>query len=208
MLFRTREEAGKFLAEKLKRYKNRKDVIILAIPRGGVPVAYSIAKALNLKFDLIIPRKLPIPFDPEAGFGAVINNTIVLNEELLERIHLSKNEINNIIKEVREEIKRRNKEYRKRKPFPNLKNKTVILVDDGLASGYTMLAAVRDIKKTAKKVIVAVPTASLSAFNKVKKEADVISLQVSNERIFAVASFYMSFPDLADKEVINYLENQ
>ena len=159
-MFKTREEAGKLLAKKLDKYKERKDVLILAIPRGGVPIAYQLSKILNLKFDLIIPRKLPIPSDPEAGFGAVINNTIVLNKELLARLNLSKKEIDNVVKEVQEEIKRRNQIYRKGKQFPNLKNKIAIIVDDGLASGYTMLAAIKYLKKQAKKVVVAVPVSS------------------------------------------------
>jgi len=206
-MFKTREEVGKLLAKKLVKYKNRKDVLILAIPRGGVPISYQISKILNLKFDLIIPRKLPIPSDPEAGFGAVINDTVVLNKEILATLNLSKKEIDDVIKEVQKEIKRRNKIYRKGKPFPKVRGKTVIVVDDGLATGYTMLAAIKDLKKQAKKVVVAVPVSSSSAAREIKQKADeFICLHVSSAYIFAVASFYDSFPDLTDEEVIAYLK--
>jgi len=205
-MFANREEAGMLLSKKLVRFKG-KNVIVLAIPRGGVPVAYNIAKELDAKLDLIIPRKLPIPYDPEAGFGAVINNTVVLNKKLLAVLDLTHKEIKKIIKDVQKEVKRRIKKYRGKKPFPNLKGKTVIIVDDGLASGYTMLAAIKYIKKKAKKVVVAVPVASLSAAMEVKPKADeFICLILSSEPVFAVASFYEDFPDLTDEEVISYLK--
>lgn len=207
-MFANRKEAGMLLAKKLVKFKD-KNAIILAIPRGGVPVAYSVAKELNVKFDLIFPRKLPIPYDPEAGFGAVIDDTIVLNKKLLAVLDLKPNEITKIIKEVQKEIKRRTKKYRGKKPFPNLKNKTVIIIDDGLASGYTMLAAIKHVKKKAKKVVAAVPVASISAAREVKPKADeFICLVISPEPVFAVASFYESFPDLTDEEVISYLKNK
>ncbi len=205
-MFVNREEAGMLLAKKLTKFK-RKNAILLAIPRGGVPVACSVAKELNVKLDVIVPRKLPIPYDPEAGFGAVINNTVVLNKKLLGRLDLSIGEITKIIREVQKEVKRRIKKYRGKKPFPNLKNKIVVLVDDGLASGYTMLAAIKHIKKEAKKVVVAVPVASISAAKEVKPKADeFICLIISPEPVFAVASFYESFPDLTDDEVTSYLK--
>jgi len=202
----SRKEAGMLLSKKLAKFKG-KNVIVLAIPRGGVPVAYNIAKELDAKLDLIIPRKLPIPYEPEAGFGAVINSTVVLNKKLLAALDLTRNEITKIIKDVQKEVKRRIKKYRGKKPFPNLKGKTVIIVDDGLASGYTMLAAIKYIKEKAKKVVVAVPVASLSAAIEVKPKVDeFICLMLSSEPVFAVASFYKDFPDLTDNEVINYLK--
>ncbi len=202
----SRKEAGMLLSKKLARFKG-KNVIVLAIPRGGVPVAYSVAKELDAKLDLIIPRKLPIPYEPEAGFGAVINSTVVLNKKLLAALDLTHKEITKIIKDVQKEVKRRIKKYRGKKPFPNLKGKTVIIVDDGLASGYTMLAAIKYIKEKAKKVVVAIPVASLSAAIEVKPKADeFICLMLSSEPVFAVASFYKDFPDLTDEEVISYLK--
>ena len=207
-MFTGRKEAGMLLAKKLTKFKG-KNVIVLAIPRGGVPVAYNIAKELDAKLDLIIPRKLPIPYEPEAGFGAVINSTVVLNKKLLAALDLTHNEVRKIIKNVQEEVKRRIKKYRGNKLFPDLKNKTVILVDDGLASGYTMLAAIKYIKKKAKKVVVAIPVASLSAAMEVKPKADeFICLMLSSEPVFAVASFYEDFPDLTDEEVISYLKEK
>jgi len=209
-LFKNRDDAGKNLAKKLEKFKLKdKKSIVLAVPRGGIPIGAEIAKHLNISFDLVIPRKLPIPFDPEAGFGAVINNEVVLNKRLLERINLSKKEINKIVKEVRKETRRRMEVYRGKKPLPKLKGKQVILVDDGLASGYTMLAAIKWARaRNAKKIIVAVPVSSETAMKIVKPEADkLITLHISHEPIFAVASFYEEFPDLSDEDVVKILKN-
>lgn len=207
--FKDRINAGKELAKKLIKYKG-KNVIVLAIPRGGVPVAFPVAKELKAKLDLVIPRKIPIPSEPEAGFGAVtIDGNIVINKPLVKKLNLTKEEITELSKPVIEEIKRRTKVYRGNKPFPNLRNKIVIIIDDGLATGYTAIAAVNYVKKyKPKEIIVAVPISSYSAFNKVKKIVDeLVSLEISHELVFAVADSYESFPDLKDEEVIKYLKN-
>jgi len=206
MIFRDRSEAGKKLAEKLGAYRSQ-NPLVLAIPRGGVPVGCEISRALHAPLDLIIPRKLPIPYNTEAGFGAVTpEGTVVLNEELVRQIGLSKAEIDNVVMTVIDEVQRRVKAYR---PGPPLdpKGKTVIIVDDGLASGYTMIAAVRDVKKKSPaRVIVAVPCSPRSSVEKLETEADeVISLHVQEHGSFAVASYYKSFPDLSDGQVLAML---
>ena len=209
MRFYNREDAGKQLAKKLVKYKN-KNVLVLAVPRGGVPVGYYAAKALDAEFDLIVPRKLPIPWDPEAGFGAVTLDTVALNDNLVQRLGLTQEEIDKIAENIRAEVKRRTKVYRGDKPFPILKNKIVIIVDDGLASGYTVLAAIKSVKKHdgVKKIIVASPVTSMGAYDLLKKEADeVMCIKYSSEIIFAVASFYENFEDLSDEEVKKYLNN-
>lgn len=206
-IFLNRESAGRELAKKLEKYKD-KEVIILAIPRGGVPVGYQVAKFLNKKLDVVIPRKLPIPYEPEAGFGAVTSDgTIVLNERLVKEIGIEEDEIKRIANEVIKEIKRREKVYRKDRPFPDLKNKTAIIIDDGLASGYTMIAAIKMIRKfKPQKITVAVPTCSYSAYKEVKKAADeIVSLVVSKEVVFAVANFYEEWTEMTDEEVVRYL---
>ncbi len=206
MTFKDRQEAGKKLADRLAAFREQSP-LVLAIPRGGVPVGCEISKALHAPFDLIIPRKLPIPYNPEAGFGAVTpDGTVVLNEALVRQLGLSKADIDNIVMTVMGEVQRRVKEYR---PGPPLdpKGRTVIIVDDGLASGYTMIAAVRDIKKKSPaKVIVAVPCSPRSSVELLENEADeVISLYVQEYGSFAVASYYESFPDLSDGQVLAML---
>jgi putative phosphoribosyl transferase len=207
VLYKDRLDAGKKLAEKLKKYKG-KDVFIFAIPRGGVPVGYEVAKFLEAPLDVIVARKLHIPWNPEAGFGALApDGTAVLNEEMVADFGIDEKVVREVKKEVLEEIKRREKVYRGEKIFPKIKNKIVIVVDDGLASGYTMMAAVDFLKKKKPaKIIVAVPTSSESAYAEVKEAADeTVSLYVQKGYPYAVASFYKEWRDLTDEEVINYL---
>lgn len=209
ILFKNRQEAGKKLAEKLKEYRNRSDVLVLGIPRGGVAVGANLAKELGIKFDLIIPRKLPIPENPEMGFGAILSDgTILLNDEVVAAYNISPRTIQIISREVLKEVKRREEEYRKTTKFPKVKNKIVILVDDGLATGFTMLAAIKAIKKhQPKKIIVAVPVSPEDSIERVKSEVDdLICLYVQHGYgSFAVASFYQDFHDLTDEEVKNLL---
>jgi len=210
MLFDDRPSAGKLLAERLSILKQTlKDPIVLGIPRGGIPVGDAVAKALNAPLDVLVLRKLPIPDNPEAGFGAVTLDKIpIFNEPLLSQLDLTKARINKIVDTVHKEVQRRNKLYRKDRAVPVLKGRSVILVDDGLASGFTMLAAVRFARsEKAREVIVAVPVAHHEAYRMIEKEADkVIVLHISREPYFAVASFYGEFPDVEDSEVIAYLE--
>jgi putative phosphoribosyl transferase len=211
ILFKNRQEAGEKLAEKLQDYKNHPEVLILGIPRGGVAVGATLAKKLNVKFDLIIPRKLPIPENPEMGFGAILSDgTILLNDEVVEAYNLSPRTIQIVSREVLKEVKRREKEYRQSNKFPAVKNKIVILVDDGLATGFTMLAAVKAVKNyQPKKIIVAVPVSPEDSILRVKPEVDdLVCLYIQKGYgSFAVASFYQDFHDLTDEEVRKYLSN-
>lgn len=208
-LFRNRLEAGKALAKPLERYKGE-DVIVLGIPRGGVPIGYPIAKALNAPLDVIIPRKLPIPWSPEVGFGAVTSaGDIILNPEIAGDIRLSDEEIKEIAGEVYREIQRRLKTYRGDRPVPSLREKTVIITDDGLATGFTMIAAIESVRKQGpKKVIAAAPVSPRDAAEKVRKYADeVVTLWEKPVFSFAVASFYDDFHDMADEEVTELLKS-
>jgi len=207
-LFRDRRDAGRQLAERLAGYKGQRP-LVLAIPRGGVPVGCEIARRLQAPLDLIIPRKLPIPYNPEAGFGAVTaDGTVVLNDEMARSLGLSPEEIESIAMAVRDEVQRRERLYRQGPP-PDPAGRTVIVTDDGLATGYTMIAAVRMIKKgRPRKVIVAVPVSPRSSVERLQREADeVVCLHEQTCGPFAVASFYDSFPDLSDGEVLAYLGN-
>jgi putative phosphoribosyl transferase len=157
--------------------------------------------------DLTIPRKLPIPYNPEAGFGAVTpDGTVVLNDEMVRYLGLSKEEIDSIVMAVLDEVQRRVKVYRDRAPLSPA-GKTVIITDDGLATGYTMIAAVRDVKKNGpRKVIVAVPCSPRSSVERLSREADeVVCLYEQAAGPFAVASFYDHFPDLTDGQVLALL---
>lgn len=209
VLFDNRQDAGRLLVEELLPLRSKlKDPIVLGIPRGGIPVGFQIAKILECPLDTIVLRKLPIPANPEAGFGAVtLDKVVIFNESLLARLYLSQDSINKIVDNVYKEVLRRNRVYRKDKPFPALDNRSVILTDDGLATGYTMLAGIEfSRKRKAKEIIVACPVGHRQAYRLVKKKADkMIILHISDLDYFAVASFYKEFPDMSDAEVISYL---
>ena len=207
-VFRDRYHAGKLLADMLKKHISLEDSVLLAIPAGGIPVGYEISRRLNLPMDLVIVRKLQIPWDPEAGFGAISSDgEIVLNERLVDYLGLSEDVIEEVVRKTLRIIRDRFKKFRMFKPVMNVRDKTVILVDDGLASGYTMLAAIRSIKKKSpKRIIVAVPTASTAAVEFVSREVDkILCLNVRSSRIFAVADAYRKWRDLADDEVVEIL---
>ena len=209
-VFEDRNEAGRLLAEKLTRYKDS-DAIILGIPSGGVPIASEIANALDLPMDLMIVRKIQIPYNPEAGFGAVgPEDEIILNEKLLNRLSLTEKEMKEQIKRTMDVIKKRDQLFRQEKPFPSLKGKNIIIVDDGLASGYTMLAAIKIIrKKNPRKVIAGVPTGSGKTADFVLSFVDeLVCLNIRNKFSFAVADAYRNWYDLTDEEVVRIIKGE
>jgi len=206
-VFRDRVHAGELLASKLKPYVG-KDSIVLAIPSGGVPIGSTIAKELGLQMDLIIVRKLPIPYNTEAGFGSMSwNGEVKLNEILVEQLELSDPEIDSIIRDVKSELDKRMEIFRGNRPFPELKGKTAIIVDDGLASGYTLLAAISSVKKLSPaRIIVAVPTASKNAVDLLAPYVDeIFCLNIRETKIFAVADAYQEWHDLTQQEVLKLL---
>ncbi len=210
MVFADRESAGQALAKKLGKFAKEKPVV-LAIPRGGIPVAFPVVKALKAEFGILVARKLPVPFSPEVGFGAIApDGSVVYNEEVLQMMNLPKSEINKIESDVLAEIRRRVEKYLGKRAFPDLKNRTVILVDDGLATGFTMVAAAKFAKNAgARKIIVAVPTSSASAVETVKARApvdEVISLVASTAYSYAVAMSYKDFHDMKDDDVMQWVE--
>ena len=183
-------------------------MVVLAIPNGGVPVALEVASALNADLDLVISRKIPMPLNPEAGFGAVADDgTIILNEEVVKRIGLSRQQIEYEASKVRAEIKQRSLLYRRDRPLVSVNGKTVIIIDDGLASGFTMMAAVESVRhRRPKEIVVAVPCASASALKQLERVADkVVTVTTGFMPRFAVADFYRQWYDLGDDEVIRYI---
>ncbi len=209
-VFEDRHDAGRKLNLKLTGYKNT-NTLILAIPSGGVPVASEIAKSLNLPMDIILVRKVQIPWNTEAGFGAINpDGKVIFNEGLLKSLGLGKDEINVQIKKTEDVLMQRNKLFRNGKKFPLIKNKMVILVDDGLASGYTMLSALEFVRKREpQKIIAAVPTGSLRTVEFLLSRVDeLICLNIRTGFPFAVAEAYRNWHDLTDKEVISLLQKR
>jgi putative phosphoribosyl transferase len=206
-IFRDRFEAGKLLAEKLQNYFEKENTLVLAIPAGGVPVGYAIAKKLAVPMDVVIVRKAQIPWNTEAGFGAITwDGVIVLNELLVEQLGLTEDDVEEAISKTKINIEERLKKFRADKPMPSMENKIIILVDDGLASGFTMLAAVRSLRnKKPKKIIVAAPTGSAGAIDLLKSEVDEIVCLNIRSGSFAVAEAYENWYDLTDEEVQNIL---
>lgn len=203
-MFSDRHDAGIKLAKALGKYKN-KNILVLGIPRGGVEVAYEVAKFLNAELDLIISRKLPMPFNPEAGFGAIAEDgTTLIFEDTYN--FLSENETAQIKREQKEEIKRRIEVLRNGRPLTDVKNRVVILVDDGLAMGSTMRVSIGLCKnKKAKKIIVAVPVAGRDVANEISLLVDELVVLEMPVYFRAVAQVYLNWRDISDKEVIEIL---
>ncbi|SNZ11372.1 Predicted phosphoribosyltransferase [Persephonella hydrogeniphila] len=207
-VFEDREEAGDKLSEFLKSIAD-KNSIVLAIPSGGVPVGVKIAKKLNIPFDLLLVKKITYPWNTEAGFGAVsIEGDYVLNEEAVKYSGLTEDTINSQKEKTIQILKHRDKTFRNNRPIPHITGKTVILVDDGLASGYTMLTAIKMVKrKKPKKIIVAVPTCSKSAIDSLLNEVDyIVCLNYRDFYPYAVADAYRNWYDLSDEDVLYYLK--
>ncbi|MBI2869281.1 MAG: phosphoribosyl transferase [Chloroflexi bacterium] len=203
-MFENRYDAGRQLADKLTDYKG-KSVIVLAIPNGGVPVALGIALALEAsEFNLIISRKIPLPLTPEAGFGAVTDDgAVMLNEELVREAGLTAAQIGYQVDKVRASILQRSLAYRKELPPPVIAGKTVVIVDDGLASGYTMMAAVKSVRaRRPREVIAATPVASGPAAGKVEITAKLVTCAVGNSSRFYVADYYRLWNEPNDAEVL------
>ena len=207
-LFKNRYDAGRQLAAQLGEYEGQ-SVVVLAIPNGGVPVALEVALALEADLDMVISRKIPLPLTPEAGFGAVADDgTVILNGEVVERVGLSQHQIDYQINQVIAEIRQRSLLYRKDRPLTVVSGKTVIISDDGLASGFTMMAAVESVRRRQpKEVVVAVPVTSAAALEQVGKVADkVVTLAKGTMPRFYIADFYHYWHDLSDAEVIQCLK--
>lgn len=209
MLFKDQVSAGEELAKNLREYKNKK-AVILAIPRGGVATGYGLAKKLNLPLDVIVTRKIGAPDNPELAIGAVgeTKGSLWVNKKLVSQLGVSQNYLQSEIKIQKLEIKRRERIYRKEKKPLNLKNKIVILVDDGIATGATMIAAVREIRNMGpQKVVVAIPVAPPETVEELKKEADEVVCLQTPRLFFAVGQWYENFKQYSDEEVIKLLQN-
>jgi len=207
-VFSDRQDAGKKLGACIRSHLEYPDPVVIAIPAGGVPVGKEVALALGAPLELAIVRKIQIPGNTEAGFGAITwDGQVLINERLREALGLSQGEVDAVVTLTRKNVQERIARFTGGRPFPDLAGKTAILVDDGLASGFTMLAAIQSIHTSGPaRIIVAVPTASASSAERIAAEVDqMICLNIRSSKRFAVAEAYEHWYDLDDREVIEEL---
>jgi putative phosphoribosyl transferase len=206
-LFADRVEAGRRLAQALKDLVD-KDAVVLAIPRGGVVVGYEVAKALGLPLDVIIPRKIGAPGNPELAIGAMTEDgTMLLDDRLVRHLQVSEAYIQKESSAQKLEIQRRLKLYRGDFPYPSLQNREVILVDDGIATGSTMKAALASVRnRKAKTVVVAIPVGPTSVIGELEKEADHVVCLQTPASFYAIGQFYKDFTQTRDEEVTRLLK--
>lgn len=204
-MFQDRFDAGKQLADRLKAYASQKP-LIFALPRGGVPVAFVVAKVLKSSLHVFVARKIGVPWQPELGVGAIAPGVQVFNRELLQELDLKISDLTEIIKREEQELKRRLTIYGAEENLEKIKEKTVILIDDGLATGITAEAALKSLKQWApKKLILAVPVGAPSTVEHLKKSvAELICLE-RPPHFYAIGAHYLDFSQVSDEEVIDLL---
>lgn len=206
-VFRDRDHAGRILADMTKADMDE-NFILLAIPAGGVPVALAISSELGLVFDIAAVSKITLPWNSEAGYGAVaFDGTIRLNKPLMARLNLTERQVNEGIEKTKEKVTRRNNSLRGGSHLPPLSGKTAVMVDDGLASGFTMLCAIDAVKNSgANKIMAAVPTAHMQASETVAQKVDrLYCANIRSGMSFAVAEAYENWYDISEKELLSML---
>ena len=208
MRFDDREDAGRKVAEALRAYVNREDVLVLGMPRGGVPVAYEVAQALHAPMDVFLCRKLGVPMQEELAFGAIaLGGVRVLDEQIVEAVGLRKHEIDEITARERKELERRERVYRAGRPPLDVAGRTVILVDDGIATGASMFASVRALRQLKPaRIVVAVPVAPVSTCKRLGAEVDELVCVHRSSSFYAIGQFYLEFAQLTDEEVVKLLQ--
>ena len=201
--FRDRVEAGRYLAGELTDYANRPDVLVLGLPRGGVPVAFEVAMALHAKLDVFLVRKLGVPGHEELAMGAIATGDIlVLNEEVVDVLRIPQRIIDQVAEREKRELERREREYRGDRPPPEIRGRTVILIDDGLATGSTMRAAARALKQEdPSRLVIAVPVAAPQTCADFQTEVDEIVCAATPDPFQAVGLWYEDFSQTTDEEV-------
>ncbi|WP_017656068.1 phosphoribosyltransferase [Fortiea contorta] len=208
MIFKDRRIAGQLLAQELAAYANRPDVSVLALPRGGVPVAFEIAQALNVPLDVLVVRKLGVPHQEELAMGAIASGGIrILNEQVISQLKITDEQIAKATSHEERELKRREKLYRGERPFPNLKGSTIILVDDGLATGATMWAAITAVRKQQPaRIIIAVSVAAPQTCQELETQVDELVCIATPNPFYSVGLWYENFPQTTDDEVCSLLK--
>ena len=208
-IFKDRADAGRFLASKLDQFANLADVIVVGLPRGGVPVAYEVAHQLKAPLDLLVVRKLGVPGHEELAMGAIASGGVcLLNQDVLSHLGIPQDIIDLVIESEQRELERREREYRQNRPPLKLRGQTVIVVDDGLATGSSMHAAVTAIRqKQPKKIIVAVPVGARDTCQSFQNEVDTIAIcAITPESFQSVGAWYANFRPTTDDEVRKCLE--
>lgn len=208
MFFKDRTEAGKYLAVQLANYADRDDVVVLALPRGGVPVAYEVARSLGAPLDIFLVRKLGVPGHEELAMGAIATGGVrVLNNDVVDYLQIPEEAIDAVADQEIEELTRRERAYRGDRPEPDVRGKTVILVDDGLATGSTMRAAAAALRQqNPAKIVVAVPVSAPQTCNEYRMGVDEIICAATPEPFYGVGQWYLDFSQTTDEEVRELLE--
>jgi putative phosphoribosyl transferase len=207
MVFNDRTEAGRVLASKLTKYKNDPNTVVLALPRGGVPVAYEIGKALGLPIDAFVVRKLGVPGHEEFAMGAIASGDVrYINQNVIGQLHIPREVVNAVSRKEQEELRRREQLYRGHRRPVEVSGKTVILVDDGLATGASMRAAITALKQHKPgRIVVAVPAAAPDICREVGEQVDEIICAVTPDPFYAVGLWYRQFSQTTDEEVRDLL---
>lgn len=207
-LFKDRHEGGKLLAKELARYERAKDAIVIALPRGGVVVGYDICLALALPLDVLITRKLGTPWNPELAMGAIAETGYVhMSSDVMREYHVTQAQLDREMESQKSEIQRRIQRYRGGQAMASLKGKTVILVDDGIATGATFYASIGAIsKQETARLVAAVPVAPPRIVAELKGLVDEVVVLYSTEWFFGIGQFYEQFPQVDDEEVVASLE--
>ncbi|MDH2245445.1 phosphoribosyltransferase [Pseudomonas sp. GD03855] len=206
--FPDRVQAGEALAERLAQDGNWQDALVLALPRGGVPVAFEVAQRLGLELDILVVRKLGVPGNPELAMGAIVSGGVrVMNDDIVHYIHISKAEIDGTVAQETHELLRRERAYRGDRPRPAIEGRAVILVDDGLATGATMRAAVQAVRKmSAGSVTVAVPVAAPDSVALLEPLAERIVCLYLPHDLYAIGRWYQNFDQTSDRQVMELLQ--
>jgi len=206
--FIDRAEAGRILGMKLLTYYGRKDVVVLGLPRGGVPVAFEVARVLNVQWDVLVVRKLGIPWERELAMGAIASGGVeIFDLSMVKQLHVPDEAMREVAATERKELERQEQLYRGNRKPPSLDGKTVILVDDGIATGACILAAIAAVRRqNAAQVIVAVPVAPADASRTLRMEADEVISLAEPQKFLAVSEWYENFSQISDEEVRHLLE--
>lgn len=207
MIFQNRVDAGRQLAQKLKKYAGRKDVVVLGIPRGGVPVAFEVASALKAPLDIFLSRKLGVPGQEELAFGALASGGIrILDRDLIAELNISGQDIERATHTVEKELERRERLYRGDRSPLRVQEKTAVLVDDGIATGSSMRAAIQALRQMKpSRIVVAVPVAPARTCDTLRSEVDELVCIHAPELFWAIGQFYEDFSQVADQEVTELL---
>ncbi len=208
MLFHDRAAAGRELASRLREFTGRPDVLVLALPRGGVPVGYEVARALNVPLDIFMVRKLGVPWQPELAMGAIASGgTLVLNPDVVHGLAIPNSEIEKVAQREQQELEARERRYRGDRPPVEVKGRTIILVDDGLATGSSMRAAARALRdRDPERIIIAVPVAASTTCDELRAEGNEVVCAHTPEPFMAVGQWYREFSQTSDEQVRELLD--